>query len=274
MSKDEQFLCTTWVQSLLPIWYSNEETSSIPAPTVGKWPCWAYSERVHWSSIQKYLKGFGRGRAILTLGKSLSIYILQKIGLFCTIYYRFPREMVWVELGGVCENILAVRRPWTSKKAIAMLGVCYLKYEIKLTDTSLWLLPMVADGTTNQRLKPKTFGSTTSLPNTLPLKHLLRCFPCHSHYSHHNTTWISAHVPTDFDPSRLDSALSTISCTQPASWPFIKHLTRNGLSLLTTIHGPLTAHGIIFKCHHVTYEPCQLLYLDFLPPFPCKSTLQ
>ena len=135
-----------------------------------------------------------------------------------------------------------------------MFGVCYLKYEIKVTDPSLWLLPMVADGTTNQRLKPKNCGLTISLSNTLPPKHLLRCFSCQSHCSHHTTTWISAHVLTDLDWLHLDSALSTISNTQPVNWHFIKHITKYGLSLLKTIHGPLTACGIIFKCHHVIYE--------------------
>lgn len=149
--------------------------------------------------------------ASLTLGKSLRIYVLQKTWLFCTIYYLSPTEMVQVELGRVCESIFIVPRWWTSKKAIAMFGVWYLKHGIRMTDTSLWLLSMVVDGTTDQRLKPKTCESNTSLPNTLPPKHLLRCFSFHSLYSHHNTTWVSAHVPADLDPSHLDSALSSIS---------------------------------------------------------------
>lgn len=66
---------------------------------------------------------------ILTLGKRLRIYVLQNIWLFCTIYYLSPVQTVQVELGGARENVVTVTRWWTSKKAMAKFGICYLKQE-------------------------------------------------------------------------------------------------------------------------------------------------
>ena len=60
-----------------------------------------------------------------------------------------------VELGGALKSVVTVTRWWTSKKAMAKFGMCWLKQEIKVPDIFLWILPMGADVTTNQRFKPR-----------------------------------------------------------------------------------------------------------------------
>lgn len=145
-----------------------------------------------------------------------------------------------------CESVLTVIRWWISKQATTMFGACYLKQEIKMIDISLWILPVLVDSSTNQRLKPETCESTTSPPKTFTMLQTILCILLLSvSYSHHTITWVnqSSHIQT----------LPFLAYPTHYQWAvLIQHTADNGLSLFKITHGLLTAHRIIVKWYQVT----------------------
>lgn len=138
------FFYTAWIwnPSLLPIWCSNEETASIPVPTVGQWLCWAYWETVHWSSTQKFPKGFlGQFWPQANLWGFMSYRRYDSFVLFITYLLG---KWCRVNLVGCVKAYSLLQDDEHQRKPQPCLVYAIRNMKLKW-QTSPWLLPMVAE---------------------------------------------------------------------------------------------------------------------------------